>query len=150
MMSAVISMADPSVYERLGEITALSFVNDPLRLAGFGRVSDAEYARYMTAILRSQAFTSSIKVVVLQAARPDTGEIIGWAMWVCPPRVGEDSEDVKGPAKMVALPEGTDEVGHAKHKESGRAARAMLMGERKGYGTSPRSHVFEIVKLTHF
>jgi hypothetical protein len=127
-----ISVADASTYARLGEISTLAYADDPYRRAAFSGVSDDAYARYTAASLHHAAAPPGTRAVVLHAARPETGEILGWARWYCPLQEGEAALQ----AEALPLPEGTDEVGLALGRARTNALRAELLGERKCYRTS--------------
>jgi hypothetical protein len=135
--SVIISIADPSEYDQLGELTALSFAQDPLRLAAFHAVSDAEYAGFMVERLRSldSELPPATRSFVIHARNPSTGEIVGWAKWLIPCQEGEIIPH-SSPSAPVIMPGGVDEIGYAEYRARYKAACAQMLGDQKKYGVS--------------
>jgi hypothetical protein len=134
----VVSIADPSVFDKLVEINALSFAKDPLRLAAFSGIPDADYAKWTMDNMVYGKSPPGMKAVFLQAVKPDTGDIVGWARWLCPIKEGEAEEKEE---REIPMLEGMDEVGFAKHKNRNKTVCAELLGERKRYSKSETSHL---------
>jgi hypothetical protein len=135
-----ISIADPSVYAKIGEISAQAFKDDPYRIAAHPGMSDEEYAHFVTEKVRHQALPEGMKDTIIIATRKEDGEVIGWARWLSPMKEGQDrnpNQDagvaVETPKKFE-LPAGTDKEGLKRHKEWNSSVCTQLLGDRPHYG----------------
>jgi GNAT superfamily N-acetyltransferase len=138
--SFILSPAPASALRRLAEINAAAFSTDPLRIAAFHDVSDDAYTHWVAANLAHHPPPPGMEVVVIQAARADTGELVGYSRWYypAPAAAGTDVpgpvEDADGlPSGTVPLPDGTDIEGYASHKRISKAAQKRLLPERAHY-----------------